>query len=153
MAHPVGLEGVAEAVEPVSEVTEGAYLVDAEASQVGLRRFQECLPRWPRTGPVVEKADEADPVLQHFLDRMEAYAVVLLALATDGHVGETHDGASVVFHHQKRLVRQVIVRLPVPFFIPPDSRFELFLRDGIAVRHGRELLVVEVCQSGRLADF
>ena len=143
VAHPVGLEAVAEAVEPVAEVAEGPYLAYAEPPQMGFRRFQERLARRPRPRPVVEEPDEADPVLQQFLDGMEPDAVVLLALAADGHVGESRDGAVVVFRHQEGLVRKVLVGF-VPFFVPADPGLEFIRRDGVAIRHVRELIVVEV---------
>ena len=149
----VRLERVAETVEPVAEIAEGPYLADTEVSQAcASAASSSAWPGRPRPGPVVEEPDETDAVLQQLLDRMESDAVVLLAPAADGHVGEPRDGAVVAFHHQDRLVRQVFVG-PVLLFVPPDTGPEFILGDGIAVRHTGELLVVEVRQDGRLVEF
>ena len=152
MAHPVGLERVAEAVEPVAEIAEGPYLADTQVSQVCFRRFQQRLPGRPRPGPVVKEPDETDAVLQQLLDRMEADAVVLLAPAANGHVGETRDGASLVFRYKDRFFRKIFVGL-VLLFMPQNTGPEFILGDWIAVRHTGELFIVEVRQDGRLVDF
>ena len=110
---------------------------------------------WPAglAPPGSKKPDKAEPVLQQFLDRMKSDAVVFLPLAADGHVDETRDGAVVVFRHQERLVRQVLVRLAVPFLMPQDTDFELVLRDRIAVWQIGKLFVKEVRQDGCFVDF